>query len=204
MMFRVGLLLTVLCVFLVCQQALSQSEPAMKIGVIDLEKLSNNYEKWQDYSDILIEFEERSREELSKKRDEIQKELTKKDERYRKLTPGSEEALELEEEIEMLNLTYKLEQKRTMSRIQAKAEELARELLSDIEKAVEEYGKANGFLVIFRKEYVAVQKLSWVELRGYASRKFILYADGGIDITDEIAKELNRRYAAEKKERGEK
>lgn len=204
MVFRMGLLLSVFCLVFVCQQALSQSEPTMKIGVIDLEKLSNNYEKWQDYSDILIEFEEKSREELSRKREETQKELAKKDERYRKLEPGSEERLELEEEIEMLNLTYKLEQKRTMSRIQAKAEELARELLSDIEKAVEEYGKANGFLVIFRKEYVAVQKLSWVELRGYAGRKFILYADNGIEVTDEITKELNRRYAIEKKEKGGK
>lgn len=196
---RIGmLLLSTFFVFFLCQRLLPQTE-SMKIGVIDLERLSNNYEKWQDYSDVLIRFEEKCKEELNRKRNEIQKELAKKEERYNKLTPGSEERLELEEEIEMLNLTFKLEQKRTLSKIQAKAEELARELLSDIERAVEEYGKAKGFLAIFRKEYVAVQKLSWVELRGYASRKFVLYADSGIDVTDEITEELNRRYAEQKK-----
>jgi|GEM_PF-2448819 len=199
MVWRIGFV--VLCVVVavfVSQQVFSQGKGELKIGVVDLERISNKYEKWQKFQDELMDDEEKFNKELEAKQQAVQKEMAKHEERLRKLSPSSQEYFDVSEKIEELKFSYQQEQKRAYNAVKMKAEEMARELLSDIEKAVEGYGKQFGFTAIFRKEAVAVEKLSWVEIRGYAGRKFVLYADSGIDITEDIIKLLNEKYQKEK------
>ncbi|MCX7703413.1 MAG: OmpH family outer membrane protein [Planctomycetota bacterium] len=165
--------------FFVLPSLFSQGRGELKIGVVDMERISKGYEKWQKCQDELMEEEEKYNKYLEGKQQEVQKKMGRLEERARKLSPSSQEYFDTMEEVEQLKFEFQAEQKRAYNAVKMKAEEMARRLLSDIEAAVEEYGKQYGFSAIFRKENVAVEKLSWTEIRGYAGRKFVLYADRG-------------------------
>ncbi len=141
----------------------------LKIGYVNLAKVFDGYERTKA-SDAELESKGKQKEaQLQQRMDELKK---------------------LRESLELLNDKAK---DTKSSEAEAKADELqrfrtstardlrrerdriAKEILQEIQASIEDYGKANGFSMVF-------------------DERSLLYAQPGFDVTDQVLQALNSRY----------
>ena len=163
-----GALLTVICLLTSVICPLVQAEE-LKIGYVNLAKVFDGYERTKA-SDAELESKGKQKEaQLQQRMDELKK---------------------LRESLELLNDKAK---DTKSSEAEAKADELqrfrtstardlrrerdriAKEILQEIQASIEDYGKANGFSMVF-------------------DERSLLYAQPGFDVTDQVLQALNSRY----------
>ena len=139
-----------------------------KIGYVDLASVFDQYSKTQASETSLEQRGKQKEAELEGRLTELKKmreglELLGNDAREAK-------AREVEERAESLQ-QFRNSAARDLRRERDKA---AKAILDDIQKGIQEYGKANGFTMIF-------------------DARSLLYAEQAHDLTDEILKMLNSR-----------
>ncbi len=145
----------------------------LKIGYVDVAKVFDGYERTKA-SDVVLEGKGKQKEtELEGRMNELKKlrqnlELLNDQAREAKAKEAEEKADELQR--------FRNNTARDLRRERDKA---AKEILGDIQKSIEEFGKTNGFSII-------------------VDQRSLLYAQPTYDVTDQVLKLLNSRSAKPK------
>ncbi len=147
----------------------SSVKAAEKIGYINLSRVFDQYRKTMDYD-----------KELEKKGDKKQNDREKKISQIKRFKEELELLSEKGKEKKQKRINKKVKELQdfdlaTRTDLRRERDEIVREILEEINKAIEEYGKSEGYFLILND-------------------RVILYADGQSDLTDEIVKILNDRY----------
>jgi len=141
----------------------------LKIGYVDILKLFNQYKKTQDY-DKMLESERNKKEKL----------LEEKKEKIKKMQEKLSLLNEKEQEKQRRKITQAAEEYRKMERefyldLKKERDEKMKEIIEDIKRVINDYGKKNGYQIILNKGAV-------------------LYGEKGLDLTDIILKIMNQNY----------
>jgi outer membrane protein len=151
----------------------SNVRAAEKFAYINLEKVFNEYQKTKDEEAKLTEEGKQKQKEIDAKIKEIDK-----------LREDMELLNEKEKEKRKAEIEKKMQELRQFDRqaradLMRKRDAIIREILTEIDNAIKEYGKSKGYTLIFNS-------------------RALLYKDEKLDITDEIIKYLNNKYKKEK------
>ena len=144
-----------------------------KIGFIDLSKAFDEYQKTKDSEGALGAESEKSqnkREEMVKKIRRLKDELELLSEKGRK---------EKEQVIDKKVKGLKDFDKEVRAALREKKDSMVREILKDIDKVVQEFGKKESYAMILND-------------------RVLLYADEQFELTEKIIKILNARYKEKK------
>ena len=171
-------ILTVLAVFLGTGSGLCAD--VAKIGVVEFQRLFDNSEAGKEIKAQITEQGKKMEAELKIKGAEIE-ELKKRLEREA-LVMSKEMREEKEREFRIKVNDIKTLQKKYEAELQGIQRKLMAGLQAETEEIIDEIGKSGGYLMIMDK-------------RG------VLYSPGTIDITDEVIKKANAKYAKDKKKK---
>lgn len=145
----------------------------LKVGYVDLAKVFDSYRRTEESDQVLQQKSKQKQTELEGRVEELKKlrqslELLNDQARETK-------ARDIEEKSDEL----KRLKSRSERELLRERNEMAKGILQEIGQAVTEYAKANSFSVILNQQV-------------------LLYGEDAYDVTDEILKLLNDRYAANK------
>ena len=143
-----------------------------KIGYVDLQKVFQNYKKVKESEEIFrkeVMKEQKRIDNLKKKIDDMQDEFKKKKDI---LSPEKRR----EKEMEIMNKIKELSEiiREVNQKLDRRMKELRKARLDEILSVIKEFGKKNKYNIIIDSNAV-------------------IYADKGIDITDQIIKILNEK-----------
>jgi outer membrane protein len=165
---RAVLILMVLIGFVFLGNFLSYAQE-YKLAFIDIDKVFDSYKKTKDLEQVLKDKTEAKQ----KKRDELVNEIKSLREELQLLK--DEKRREKEAVIEeKLNALQGFDQQ-VRSELQRERDRMLRDILSDIDKAVETFGKKNSYTFIF-------------------NGRMLLYKNASLDVTNKIIKNLNAQY----------
>ena len=191
---------TVLLVVFALADNLYSQQQKVKIGVVDLKKVSEKFEKWMVYAKKLEDESKASNAKLEK----MENDIKKLQGMLKNFEPGTEKIMQIQIEISQKQIQLKNFFEKEQKRLKAEAEKMGGELLNNIEDVIKEYGRVNGYTLIIKKEDLPVKGRDWDQLRSYVSRKNVMYYDPNIDITEKIIEILNKKYKVKKEEKPEK
>lgn len=169
----------------------AQAQPALKILIVDMAKLYDGHYKTEEQGAKLRGDEQKAQEEL----DKLNKEGNKLVEQYKELVDQSNnpaataeakskaqgEAERLLEQIQRKQQEVQSFQMNTRNSLQQRIQTFRSLLVEEISKVAVEIAKRKGATLLFDK--------SGPTLIGVSS---ILYADSGYEITEEVAREVNK------------
>lgn len=170
------LILTMLTVFLTAGSALGAD--VAKIGVVEFQRLFENSDAGKEIKAEITEKGKKMEAELKEKGAEIE-ELKKRLEREA-LVMSKEMREEKEREFRIKVNDIKTLQKKYEAQLQGIQKRLMKDLQDETLEVIDEIGKSGGYLMIMDK-------------RG------VLYSPSTVDITDEVIKKFNLRYAKKEK-----
>ena len=145
-----------------------------KIGVANLQRVLETSNAGKSAQEQIKKQKDQMEQELKQKGGEIE-ELRKQLERD-SMVMSKEKREEKDREIRIKLNDFKSLQKRYRTQLQNLEKKLVNQLLKDVSTLVEEIGKKEGYLLIINNTGV-------------------MYSPGSINITDQLIKELNARYA---------
>ncbi|RME83790.1 MAG: OmpH family outer membrane protein, partial [Planctomycetota bacterium] len=87
--------------------------------------------------------------------------------------------------------------KKYQQELKEKAAKYTKEIVADLEQAIEAYGKANGFHIIFRR---------YLPIKGSVELNFntVVYHSKAIDITEDVIKTVNEIFSHKSKKKSGK
>ncbi|ACD94487.1 OmpH family outer membrane protein [Trichlorobacter lovleyi] len=143
-----------------------------KIGYLDMQRALNTSETGKAAKAQLQEKLKKYQEQINSKQEELQKLKNDLEKQGLALTEASRAAKEKDYQQKLKD--FQRFTKDAEEDLQARDGEFTKKILEVLEKIVQEYGKKNGYSVIFD-----------------ARSAGMLYADTSVDLTDEILKALN-------------
>lgn len=144
----------------------------LKIGVVDVEKIYNEYEKAKKAKESIQEKRTEKQLELSKKQAELKRLVDEYNEKKSKLKES--EMKEYEKKINDLTTEINTFVRLTNQQLIEENRKNTQTLLNEIAKVIQDYAKTNGYDLIVDK-------------------KSLPYFSNSFDISDEIIKILNER-----------
>lgn len=181
---------TVMLMVFCLTSSLYSQQQSVKVGVVDLKIVSENFDKWKRLAGQLDAETEKSNQRLA----EMGKEIEQLQETEKQFKPGSDKHKEIQIALSTKDIEMKSFLHTEQNRLKEMAEKLGGELLNNIEAVIKQYGRKEGYTLIIKKEEMPVQNQDWMQLRNYVSRKSVMYYSADIDLTDKIVKELNENY----------
>jgi outer membrane protein len=154
------------------------AEDSFKLGVVDTQRVFENFAKAQEANDILKTAQDR----LTNQLKSIQQEIETMEERLtkQKLFLAAPETQTLEADIRLKRQELQRELEIGQESILAKREELLAPLTQDIESLLQQIGESEGYSLILEKRLVT------------------LYVDPKYDLTERVLELLNDAYQKEK------
>lgn len=154
------------------------AENSFKLGVVDTQRVFENFTKAQEANDILKTAEERLRNQLN----DIQQEIDTMEERLtkQKLFLDAPETETLQADIRLKRQELQRELEIGQESLLAKREELLAPLSQEIETLLQQIGQSEGYSLILEKRLVT------------------LYVDSKYDLTERVIMLLNAAYKKEK------
>lgn len=163
-------LLAILVVFLLCSVSYAKD---LKIGSVDMFKVFQDYNKTKDYDETLKKNTQAKEKELDAKEEEIIKMKNKLDEL-------KDQAKQKEQEkLSQASQEYTQLRREIFRDLKKEQDRKTIEIVDDINQAIKEYGTKNNFDLILHENAV-------------------LYGPNVTEITAEILKKINEKYAAKK------
>jgi outer membrane protein len=149
-----------------------------KIGVVNLKKVFDDYDKQKELYAQLSE----DRDEAQKPIDELSAIIEADRERYKKNeeTMTNEEKRELEDKVESNYSRYKSEFQRLQEDIDRKEKKILEDLFQDIQKAVEEVGARENYHLILEGD-------------SQGRRTGVLYFSTTLNMTQKVVEYLNSK-----------
>ena len=167
-------IIIIVCFFsLLCLGSVNAADVA-KIGVANLQRVLETSNQGKSAEEEIKKQKDQMELELKQKGGEIE-ELRKQLERE-SMVMSKEKREEKEREIRIKLNDFKSLQQRYRTQLQALEKKLVNALLKEVSALVEEIGKKEGYLLIINNTGV-------------------LYSPNSINITDQLIKQLNARYA---------
>ncbi|MDD5070460.1 MAG: OmpH family outer membrane protein [Candidatus Omnitrophica bacterium] len=163
-MRKLSVLFVLAVVFAVSQTVFAKE---MKVGVVDVFEVFNEYEKTKDYDKSLDEKRVKKESVLSEKKAEIEKLQSKMS------VLNEEEKQKQSEQLMSAVRDYKNLEREAFIDLKKERDEKMKEIVEDINDLVKDYAKKNEFSLIINENAV-------------------LYNDASYDITAEILKLMNK------------
>ena len=170
--FKLVLCISCIAVFLLCNHSLAAD--VAKIGVVDLQRVMETSDAGKAAQAQIKKQKEKMEADLKAKGTEIEQISQRLEREAMVMSKESREEKEREARIKLND--FKTLQKKYRSSLQALEKKLVTELRDDTIALVDEIGKKEGYLLII-------------------TRVGVLYSPNSIDITDQLIKRLNDRYA---------
>lgn len=168
----------------------SQQTPEAKIGVVDFYDISQGFKVWARIRTELGE----EKVACDKLLAEMAAEIGKLEQEVKQYEPGTEQ----HEKIQIMLNGRKIAREsffmRKQKELDAKSEKFAKEVLGQVNEAIEKYGRENNFTIIVKKEELPAEMLDTQQLIMSTSQNFVMYYDRNIDITDKIIAILNEKH----------
>ena len=174
MLNRKSNIILVVCFFSFLWLSSVNAADVAKIGVANLQRVLETSNQGKSAQKEIKKQKDQMEQELKQKGGEIE-ELRKQLERE-SMVMSKEKREEKEREIRIKINDFKSLDKRYRAQLQNLEKRLVSALLKEVSSLVEEIGKKEGYLLIINKPGV-------------------MYSPNSIDITDQVIKELNDRYA---------
>jgi outer membrane protein len=165
-------LLIIFFSFLWCGQAVAAD--IAKIGIVNLQRVIETSDPGKSARDAIEKEKDKMLQELKEKGAEIEA-LQKQLERE-SMVMSNEKREEKEREYRIKQNDFKMLNKKNNEKMQGLQKELLDKIFKDVMELTEQIGKKEGYLLIIRGETV-------------------MYAPGSIDISDQLIKQLNEKYA---------
>lgn len=183
----------VLCLVLAAGRDARAKETGLKIGVVNVNKVFDNYKKKR----VLEEDLRMAREQKSRVLREKDKEIKRLTEEIKMLELGSEARKKRESELEKKQVEFRSFTEVTASGLSDRKREITEALYLDIAAVVEEFGRSNGFDLIMKWESVDIKSETLDELLYKINQKTVLFAADTVDITQQVIDRMNEKYAKE-------
>jgi len=174
MLNRKSNIILIVCFFSLFWLGSVNAADVAKIGVANLQRVLETSNQGKSAQEEIKKQKDQMELELKQKGGEIE-ELRKQLERE-SMVMSKEKREEKEREIRIKLNDFKSLQKRYRTQLQNLEKKLVNALLKEVSSLVEEIGKKEGYLLIINKPGV-------------------LYSPNSINITDQLIKQLNARYA---------
>lgn len=142
-----------------------------KVGYVDIQKALNSSDAGKEAKELLSGKVKKYQDEINAKQEELKK-LKDELEKQTAILSDAKRA-DKEKEYSQKLKDFQRFTKDAQEELQGKDEEFTKRILEDFEKIIQEYGKKNGFMIIF------------------ARNDSMVYADPAGDLTDEMVKLFN-------------
>ena len=167
------------------------SAAELRVGVLNLNDVFENYDKRADMEEDFKDLRDREEDALVEKQDS----LMNLREELQLLEQGSAAREELAAELEKKLLILQLEQEVAARNLGLKEKEYYEELYVDISNAIEEIGEEEGFDLILKREVIEPRSADLMELRLKIGIGTVMYFSESVDITELVVEYLNEGYS---------
>ena len=154
------------------------AQTTFKIGVVDTQRVVDEYKKAKEVDGILRTAVERLRDELKQMDDEL-RQMQEKLDKQRLFLDNEQKELQMRNEIRLKQEEMSAQAGRGQEAIDEKRKELGEPIIREIEELIKKIGREEGFSMILEKGLVT------------------LYVDPKYDLTDRVLKTLNDNYDKE-------
>ncbi len=166
----------------------------MKIGVVVIDDIFDNYERRKDLDQQLKDIETEFKNEIESKK----KEMIDLNEETQLLDLGSEKRNENMEILERKNVELEGYAKLAEKQLTKRYKEAFEKIYDEITKEVNAFGKDNNYSFIIKKEKPDLQSNQISDLQFKIGIRSVLYSSDRINVTTNIIDRLNARYIKEK------
>ena len=171
-------LIAVFYCFMIFNSTVVSAQTVFKIGVVDTQKVVDEYKKAKEVDNILRTAVERLRGELKLMDDEL-RQMQEKLDKQRLFLDDERKEMQIRNEIQLKQGEMRERADRGQNAIDEKRKELGEPIIREIEELIKKIGKEEGFSIILEKGLVT------------------LYVDPKYDLTDRVLKTLNDKYDKE-------
>ncbi len=166
----------------------------LKIGVVDINEIFDNYDKRTDLDQQLKNTEAEFKKEIESKK----KTMIDLNEETQLLDLGSESRNENMELLERKNVELEGYAKLAEKQLTKKYKDAFEKIYEEITKEVNSFGKERNYSVIIKKEKPNLASSQLSDLQFKIGIRTVLYNSSAIDITSNITERINARYQKEK------
>jgi Skp family chaperone for outer membrane proteins len=167
----------------------------LKIGIVDINDIFDNYEKRKDLDQQLKDTETEFKEELESKK----KVMIDLNEETQLLDLGSEQRNKNMETLERKNVELEGYAKLAEKQLTKRYKNAFEKIYEEISKEVDAFGKENNYSLIIKKEKSDLQSNQISDLQFKIGIRTVLYSSSRVEVTSNITDRLNTRYKSEKK-----
>lgn len=154
------------------------AQTVFKIGVVDTQRVVDEYKKAKEVDDVLRTAVERLRGELKQMDDELKQMLEKLD-KQRLFLDNEQKEMQMRNDIRLKQEEMRERAEKGQDAIEEKRKELGEPIIKEMEELIKSIGKEEDFSLILEKGLVT------------------LYVDPKYDLTDRVLKTLNDKYDKE-------
>jgi len=172
----------------------------LKLGVVDIVKVMNNYERTKDASTEL-QVEQAKLKATSEPRIQKIEDLRNQRDGFNK---GKEEWKRLDTEALKAEIQLRTELAFEQAQIEGRHQEILLDMYREIRQAVAAAAKAGGLDLVFTKAFLDPPQIELEQARGLEDLKArivgqrLIFPADSTDVTDEVIKRLNDQYKATK------
>ena len=189
------LVFALLAIFTYTNVNLANAEAGdFKIGVVDISRVFEKYQKRTDLDQELKEQEKEFQDEINKKR----KEIIDLDEETQLLDLGSESRSKNENLLERKNVELEGYAKFAERQLLKKYKDFFENIYEEVVLKVEEIGKQESFDLIIKKEEPDLKSGQISDLQFKIGIRTVLYHSESVDITLDVIDNINASYSKEK------
>jgi len=179
--YNLIIVIALLGCFIIFNSAIALAQTTFKIGVVDTQRVVDEYKKAKEVDNILRTAVERLRDELKEMDDEF-RQMQEKLDKQRLFLENKQKETEMINEIRLKQEEIRARAERGQGAIDEKRQELGEPIIQEIEELMQTIGKEEGFSIILEKGLVT------------------LYVAPEYDLTDRVLKTLNDKYDKENPE----
>jgi len=170
--------ITIFYCFMIFNSTSVFAQTVFKIGVVDTQRVVDEYKKAREVDGILRTAVERLREELKGMDDEL-RQMQEKFDKQRLFLDNEQKEMQMRNEIRLKQEEIRNRAEKGQEAIDEKRKELGEPIIREIEELIKKIGKEEGFSIILEKGLVT------------------LYVEPKYDLTDRVLKILNDKYDKE-------
>ena len=168
-----------------------------KTAVCDIRKLVVEYQRFMDLTDQVKNMQDEARAEMERRESEIKAIMDQRKE----LKRGSPDDKKLQDLVWQKSVEVRAYGEIQKGRLEMLQMEGLRGCYDDLLREIESYSMEAGLDMVFSMREIKIEEATNTQdLEALIATRYILYSNAQVDVTSEVLKRLNDRYAAKKAE----